>query len=244
MRVLKFGGSSLSTPQKIKNIAHKLAEIHQSGEDLVCVVSAMGGTTDQLLNLAKEVSPDPSLRELDMLVSTGERISMALMCMALNDLGRPSISFTGSQAGIMTEGQHQEARIKEIKPIRLDRALEDKKLIVLAGFQGVDPTSNEITTLGRGGSDTTAVAMASHYGLGYCEMYKDVPGVFSEDPSSNTEAKIFDELDYDEMLRLCGKGAQVIHRMAVEMARDREVEIQVGLTESMQIGTRIRKRKN
>ena len=239
MKVLKFGGTSLSTPDKIKAIAKKLAEIHNTGEKLIVVVSAMGSTTDELTRLAHEVSPNPHSRELDMLMTAGERVSMALLCMALNDLNCSAISFTGSQAGIFTDSSHQGAKIIDIKPIRVDEALAKNQIVVLAGFQGVDPRTKEITTLGRGGSDTTAVALSAHFNLKTCEMYKDVIGVYSEDPNKYKDAQFFPQISWDQLLELCNKGAQVVHKQAVELAKEKNIEIAVGLAESFEIGTRV-----
>ena len=240
MRVLKFGGSSLSSPEKIKSIAKKLSEIHKSGEQLIVVVSAMGSTTDELTRLAHEVSEKPASREMDMLMTAGERVSMALLCMALNDLDTPAISFTGSQAGIMTDSSHQGANIMEIKPIRIDEAIKENKLVVLAGFQGVDPKTKEVTTLGRGGSDTTAVAMAAHFNVATCEMYKDVKGVYSQDPNQNNDAQFYPQISHAELLKLCNDGAQVVHERAVKMAQDKNIEIAIGLSETMEIGTKVK----
>lgn len=239
MRILKFGGTSLASPDKIKSIAKKLAEIHSTNERLIVVTSAMGATTDELTRLAYEVSPNPASREMDMLMSTGERVSMALLCMALNDLGCPAISFTGSQAGILTDASHQGARIVDIKPIRVDTSLNENKVVVLAGFQGVDPNTKEITTLGRGGSDTTAVAFAAHYNVKICEMYKDVKGIYSEDPNKSQNAQFYSQLSWDRLLELCDLGAQVVHKSAVEMAKLKNIEIAVGFSETFEIGTRV-----
>jgi aspartate kinase len=199
----------------------------------------MGKTTDQLTELAYKVSPRPNRRELDMLLTTGERISMALMSMALHDLNCPSISFTGSQAGIMTDGAFSYAKIKELKPIRVEEALHSNKVVVLAGFQGVDPISKEVTTLGRGGSDTTAVAMAAHFGAERCEILKDVDGVFATDPQIVPNAKLHKTLPMDALYEFCFWGAKVLNHRSVELARDRGVPLFVGRSDDFSIGTEI-----
>src|SRR5258708_34542920 len=180
--VQKYGGACLETPAKIRAVASSLADLHSRGHRVVAIVSAMGETTDDLVRLAYQVSPHPNRRELDMLLTTGERISMALMGMALNDLGCRAISFTGSQAGVMTDGSHSSARIVDVRPVRVQEWPDRGRVIVLAGFQGVDPVTKEITTLGRGGTDTTAVAMAAKFHATRCEIIKEVDGVCSADP--------------------------------------------------------------
>src|ERR1700754_5168088 len=180
--VQKYSGACLETPEKVRAVAADLADLHGRGCRVVVVVSAMGKTTDQLIEMAYQVSPRPNRRELDMLLTTGERISMSLMSMALSDLGVPAISFTGSQAGVMTDASHSAARIVDVRPVRVREELDRGRIVVLAGFQGVNPITREITTLGRGGSDTTAVAMAAALKAECCEIIKEVDGVCSADP--------------------------------------------------------------
>src|SRR5687768_3927696 len=180
--VQKYGGTSVAAPERIRAVAERVAEARAGGAELVVVVSAMGQTTDELLRLAHEVSARPSRRELDMLLTTGERVSMALLAMALGDLAVPAISFTGSQSGILTDDAHSAARITAVKPERIRRGLDDGRVVIVAGFQGVCPETREITTLGRGGSDTTAVALAAALAPAQCEIYTDVAGVLTADP--------------------------------------------------------------
>lgn len=237
--IQKFGGSSLATPEQVKAVAAKVAALHREGKKLIVVVSAMGKTTDQLISLAHNVSSNPNRRELDMLLTTGERVSMALFSMALHDLDCPSISFTGSQAGVMTDGSHSNARIVDIKPIRLDEALTTNKVIVLAGFQGVDPKTKEITTLGRGGSDTTAVAMAAHFRAERCEILKDVDGVATADPKIVPHAKYLKAVDHETMMDMCFWGAKVLHYRSVELAAARRVPLFIGRSDNFVIGTEV-----
>lgn len=237
--VLKFGGSSLATPDQIIAVAKKISELHRSGKKLIVVTSAMGKTTDQLNELARKVSSRPNRRELDMLLTTGERVSMALMSIALHDLNCPSISFTGSQAGIMTDGSFTNAKITELKPIRVEEALLNNKVVVLAGFQGVDPATKEITTLGRGGSDTTAVAMASHFGAKRCEILKDVDGVMNTDPKIVPQAQLIKKMPMDALYEFCFWGAKVLNYRSVELARDRQVPLAVGRSDNFSIGTEV-----
>jgi aspartate kinase len=226
--VQKYGGATLATPEKIKQIATRIAHLKKSGKNIVAVVSAMGQTTNQLIQLANQVSKNPSLRELDMLLSVGERTSMALLTMALNDLNCPAISFTGSQAGIFTDESHINANIIDVKAHRVSEALAKNKVVILAGFQGVSPTTKEITTLGRGGSDTTAVAMASYLNADQCEILKDVDHVFSADPKLISEAKPLANLNYDQLLEMTFWGAKVLHYKSVEMAKNKNVKLYVG----------------
>lgn len=216
--VQKYGGSSLARPDQIQAIAERVAGLYKEGHPLLIVVSAMGKTTDQLLELAYQVSASPKRRELDMLLTTGERISMALVSMALNDRGCPSISFTGSQAGVFTNESHSNARITDIKPIRVEAELKAGNTVVLAGFQGVSPITKEITTLGRGGSDTTAVAMAAYFKAQRCEIRKDVDGVYSADPNLVPNAKHIAHLHYQCLLDMTFWGAKVLHYRSVELA--------------------------
>ncbi len=223
--VHKYGGSSLSTPELIKSIAQKVNQLRKDNTKIIMVVSAMGTHTNELIKLAHQVSPTPNPRELDMLLTTGERVSMALMCMALNDLDCPSISFTGSQAGILTDGSHNDATILNIKPIRIEEELKGEKVIVIAGFQGVDPKTKEITTLGRGGSDTTAVALAAHFGASSCEVFKDTDGVYSADPNSVDGTIHYDRLSYSQAMKLSANGAKVLHHKCVEFAKEKQTPI-------------------
>jgi len=215
--VQKYGGSSVASVEKLRAVAAKVAARRRAGDAVCVVVSAMGDTTDDLLALAKQVSPDPPRRELDMLLTAGERISMALLSMALQDQGVEAISFTGSQAGILTTDAHATARILEVKPVRVREELERGKVVIVAGFQGVS-ARREITTLGRGGSDTTAVALAAALGAD-CEIYSDVAGVFTADPRVVPTARRQDELSYEEMQALARAGAKVLNAQAVEFAR-------------------------
>jgi aspartate kinase len=218
MIVQKYGGSSLARPEQIQSVADRIARIHASGEELLVVVSAMGKTTDQLVSLAYSVSSAPNRRELDMLLTTGERISMALVSMALNDRDIPSISFTGSQAGILTDELHSSARIIDVKPQRVEAELDRGHVVVLAGFQGVSPKTKEITTLGRGGSDVTAVAMAAYFKATRCEIRKDVDGVHSADPNLVPNTRHLPILHYQQLLDMTFWGAKVLHYRSVELA--------------------------
>src|SRR5512138_3275660 len=221
--VQKYGGSSVADVEKIRKVAQKIAATRASGKDVCVVVSAMGDTTDELLALAKKVSAAPPRRELDMLLTAGERISMALLSMALNDLGVPAISFTGSQSGIITNDSHASARIVEVRPYRVQDELAGGKVVIVAGYQGVS-YKKEVTTLGRGGSDTTAVALAAALG-GDCEIYSDVAGVFSADPRVVPDARRLEALSYEEMQELAQAGAKVLNAQAVEFAKARSIAI-------------------
>ncbi len=227
--VQKYGGSSLATPQQIQDVADRIAALHKAGHPLIIVVSAMGKTTDQLLELAYKVSRTPDRRELDMLLTTGERVSMALMSMALNDRAIPSISFTGSQGGVFTDELHSNARIIDMKPIRVEAELKNGHVVVLAGFQGVSPRTKEITTLGRGGSDTTAVAMAAHFKAERCEIRKDVDGVHSADPNAIRGTSHLPHLHYRALLDMTYWGAKVLHYRSVELAALMEIPVLVAL---------------
>lgn len=227
--VLKFGGTSVAEPERIGRVADRVVREHSAGHELVVVVSAMGHATDELIALAESVSPDPQRlhpREFDMLVSAGERISMALLAMALRVRGVEAISFTGSQAAILTDGVHTGARIQEVRATRVREELERGRVVIVAGFQGVSP-AKEVTTLGRGGSDTTAVALAVALGAERCDIYTDVDGVFTADPRRVPQARCIAELDYDEVLELAYSGAQVLHPRAVELGRRYGVPIRV-----------------
>jgi aspartate kinase len=221
--VQKYGGSSVADVEKMRKVAAKIAGTRRSGKDVCVVVSAMGDTTDELLSLAKQVSPAPARRELDMLLSAGERISMALLSMALNDLGVEAISFTGSQSGIITNDSHAAARIVEVRPVRVLEELARGRVVIVAGYQGVSHRK-EVTTLGRGGSDTTAVALAAALGAD-CEIYSDVAGVFTADPRVVPDARRLDALGYDEMQELAAAGAKVLNAQAVEFAKEKGIAI-------------------
>ena len=221
--VQKYGGSSVADPEKLKAVSRRIVAAREAGNRVVAVLSAMGDTTDELLGLAKQVTPAPSRRELDMLLSAGERISMALLSMALNDLGVEAISFTGSQSGIITDDSHASARIVEVRPFRVQDELERGKVVIVAGYQGVSHRK-EVTTLGRGGSDTTAVALAAALGAD-CEIYSDVAGVFTADPRVVPDACRLEALGYDEMQELAAAGAKVLNAQAVEFAKARGIAI-------------------
>ncbi|MGY4419143.1 aspartate kinase [Bradyrhizobium sp. JR6.1] len=221
----KYGGACLETPAKIRAVASSVADLHGRGHRVVAIVSAMGKTTDELVRMAYQISPYPNRRELDMLLTTGERISMSLMSMALSDLGVSAISFTGSQAGVMTDGSHSSARILDVRPIRVREELDRGRIVVLAGFQGVDPLTKEITTLGRGGSDTTAVAMAAALKAECCEIIKEVDGVCSADPRIVADAKPLRQLDFASLSEMCFWGAKVLHFRSVELAHSQNVPL-------------------
>lgn len=225
--VQKYGGTSVADPSRIKVVADRIVQTRRAGNDLVVVVSAMGQTTDTLLELAAQVSTSPHPRELDMLLTAGERISMALLSMALNDRGVPAVSYTGSQAGILTDSAHGGARITRITGERVRESLDAGKVVIVAGFQGVDPTSKEITTLGRGGSDTTAVALAGSLGAVACEILTDVSGVFSADPRVVPGARLLPEIEYGQMLALARAGAGVLMPHSVEFAMEHQVPVHV-----------------
>lgn len=217
--VQKFGGSSVATVERLKEVARQIVERRRAGAQVVVVVSAMGKTTDALIAQAREVTANPPRRELDMLVTAGERISMALLSMAIAELGFDSISFTGSQSGIITDDSHQGARILEVRPHRIIDELERGRIVTVAGFQGVSRTTKEITTLGRGGSDTTAVALAAALAAESCEIYSDVDGVYSADPNVVPQARLLTELGYEVMQDMATMGAKVLNADAVEFAR-------------------------
>ncbi|MFP2924255.1 aspartate kinase [Pyxidicoccus sp. 3LG] len=222
--VQKYGGSSVADVEKIRKVALRVKDKRDAGYQVVVVVSAMGDTTDELLALAKGVSEDPPRRELDMLLTCGERISMALLSMALQEMGVPAISFTGSQSGIITNDAHSQARIVEVRPYRIHDELARGKVVIVAGYQGVS-YKKEVTTLGRGGSDTTAVALAAALDAEACEIYSDVDGVFSADPRVVPDARKLESLSYDEMQELASAGAKVLNAQAVEWAKARGIAI-------------------
>jgi aspartate kinase len=227
--VQKYGGSSLAKPEQIQAVADVIAGLHAKGHKLLIVVSAMGKTTDQLVELAYKVSPTPNRRELDMLLTTGERVSMALMSMALNDRRVPAISFTGSQAGVLTDELHSNARIIDVKPVRLEPEINKGNVAVLAGFQGVSPRTKDITTLGRGGSDTTAVAMAAYFKAERCEIRKDVDGVHSADPNAVKGTAHLPHLHYHSLLDMTYWGAKVLHYRSVELATLLKIPVLIAL---------------
>jgi aspartate kinase len=234
--VMKFGGTSVGDPQKLKDVAARIVAAHAEGTRVVAVLSAMGDTTDELVRLAYEISPRPEPRELDMLISVGERISCALAAMAIHDLGDEAISLTGSQAGIVTDTVHGKAKIVDVRARRIHEALDQGKVVLVAGFQGVS-TDLDITTLGRGGSDTTAVALAAALAAGHCEIYTDVAGVFSADPRIVPNARKLHAVTYDEMLELSASGAKVLQLRSVEVARNYGVKLHVRSTFSDGDGT-------
>ena len=235
--VQKFGGSSVADAESIKRVAARIARTKEAGHDVVVTVSAMGDTTDDLIDLAHQVSRLPHSREMDMLLTTGERISMSLLAMAIGDLGFDARSFTGSQAGMMTDAQHGRARIVDVTPTRVREALDQGAIAIVAGFQGFNHDSKDITTLGRGGSDTTAVALAAALNAEVCEIYTDVDGVFSADPRVVTKASKLDHVSYEEMLELAAAGAKVINIRAVEFARRHEVTLHVRSSFTEESGT-------
>ncbi|MGP0067954.1 MAG: aspartate kinase [Isosphaeraceae bacterium] len=234
--VQKFGGTSVADSDKILAAARRAIQAHQRGEQVLVVVSARGHTTDELIALAKEITETPPAREMDMLLSTGEQVSVALMAMAIESLGVPAISFTGAQIGLVTDSFHTKARIRNISSERMVQALNEGKIVIVAGFQGVDEHYN-ITTLGRGGSDTTAVALAAVLGAGGCEIYTDVDGVYTTDPRIVPEARKIDRISYDEMLELASLGAGVMHSRSIEFAKKYGVPIHVRSSFSDSAGT-------
>jgi aspartate kinase len=222
--VQKYGGSSVSDVQKLRRVAERVMRTRAAGHEVVVVVSAMGDTTDELLAMAKQVSPNPDRRELDMLLSAGERISMALLSMAIRELGGDAISFTGSQSGLITNDRHVDARIIEVRPFRVQDELARGRIVVIAGYQGVS-YKKEVTTLGRGGSDTTAVAMAAALSAEYCEICSDVDGVYSADPRVVSTARRIGTLSYEETQEMAESGAKVLNAQAVEFAKERGIAI-------------------
>jgi aspartate kinase len=223
--VMKFGGTSVADAERIKRAARRIVERREAGARVVAVLSARGKTTDELIAMAEEVSAAPDAREMDMLLSTGERISCALAAMAINDLGHHAISLTGSQAGIVTDTSHTRARILDVRAERIRAALEEDHIVLVAGFQGVSTTTQDVTTLGRGGSDTTAVAVAAALGAEVCEIYTDVAGVFSADPRLVPDARKLSVVSFEEMLEMAASGAGVLQLRSVEYARNHGVRI-------------------
>ena len=237
--VQKYGGSSVGDAAKIKHVANRVIETQRAGNQVVVVVSAMGDTTDELLDLANQVTENPAPRELDMLLTSGERISMALLALAINAAGASSRSFTGSQAGIITDEVHGNARIAEVTPDRIQEALNSGDIAIVAGFQGFNRETRDITTLGRGGSDTTAVALAAALNADVCEIYSDVDGVYTADPRQIPQAKKLDYIDVESMLELAAAGAKILHIRAVEFARRHNVDLRVRSTFSTDPGTKV-----
>ncbi|MFL6028989.1 MAG: aspartate kinase, partial [Gaiellaceae bacterium] len=215
---MKFGGTSVGDPEKLKSVARRLVAAREEGARVVAVLSAMGSTTDELLDLARQVSESPEPRELDMLISVGERISCALAAMAIHDLGHEAISLTGSQAGIVTDTVHGKAKIVDVRARRIHEALDRDRIVLVAGFQGVSVDSFDVTTLGRGGSDTTAVALAAALGAGVCENYTAVDGVYTADPRLVPGARKLEVLNFEEMLEMASSGARVMATRAIEVA--------------------------
>ncbi|MFN8224879.1 MAG: aspartate kinase [Gaiellales bacterium] len=234
--VMKFGGSSVADPEKIKNVARRFVGAKRKGLRVVGTVSAMGKTTDSLIALAHDVSDTPAPRELDMLLSTGERIACALVAMAIDDLGEEAVSLTGSQAGILTDSAHTKAKIQAIRGERVRAALDEDKIVLVAGFQGFSRETMDVTTLGRGGTDATAVALAAALGAA-CEIYSDVPGVFTADPRIVPEARKIPRISYEEMLEMASSGAKVLMLRSVELARSHGVRIHARSTFSDEEGT-------
>ncbi|GAA1123262.1 aspartate kinase [Microbacterium aurantiacum] len=235
--VQKYGGSSVADAESIKRVAKRIVDARRAGHDVVVAVSAMGDTTDELLELAAEVAPIPAPRELDMLLSSGERISMALLAMAIHSMGFEARSFTGSQAGMITTADHGSARIVDVTPIRLREALDEGAVVIVAGFQGFNRDTRDITTLGRGGSDTTAVALAAALDADVCEIYSDVDGIFTADPRVVPKARKLPVVSAEEMLELAANGAKVLYIRAVEYARRHGVLIHARSTFSSSTGT-------
>ncbi|SIT69521.1 aspartate kinase [Microbacterium sp. RU33B] len=235
--VQKYGGSSVADAESIKRVAKRIVDTRRAGNDVVVAVSAMGDTTDELLDLAGQVAPIPAPRELDMLLSSGERISMALLAMAIHSMGFEARSFTGSQAGMITDAVHGAARIVDVTPIRLREALDEGAIVIVAGFQGFNRDTRDITTLGRGGSDTTAVALAAALEADVCEIYSDVDGIYTADPRVVPRARKLDVVSAEEMLELAANGAKVLYIRAVEYARRHGVLINARSTFSSSPGT-------
>jgi len=235
--VQKYGGSSVADAEGMKRVANRIVAAKRDGNQVVVVVSAMGDTTDELIELAKQITPIPSGRELDMLLTAGERISMALLAMAITNLGHEARSFTGSQAGVITTSAHGRARIIDVTPGRIQEALKEGAIAIVAGFQGISQDTKDVTTLGRGGSDTTAVALAAALDADVCEIYTDVDGVFSADPRVVPNARKLKTVTYDEMLELAASGAKVLHLRCVEYARRYDLPIHVRSSFSTNEGT-------
>jgi len=237
--VQKYGGSSVADPDRIRRVASRVADVRGAGHEVVVVVSAMGDTTDELISLMNEVTSCPREREVDMLLATGEQVSIALLAMAVHDLGLPVVSLTGAQVGILTDDTHTRARIVEVRTDRLQAELGQGKVVVVAGFQGINQ-ANDITTLGRGGSDTSAVALAAALGADLCEIYTDVDGVYTADPRIVPNARKLSHISYDEMLELAHLGAVVLHPRAVECAKLHGMPVHVRSSFNLNLGTIVR----
>ncbi len=235
--VQKYGGSSIADAAGVQRVARRIVDTVTAGDDVVVVVSAMGDSTDELIELAQQVSPDPPARELDMLLTAGERISMALLAMAIADLGWQARSYTGSQAGLITDGTHGAAKIIDVTPGRITSAIKDGAIPIVAGFQGVSQSTKDVTTLGRGGSDTTAIALAAALGADECEIYTDVDGVFTADPRIVPAARHVSTITYEEMLELAAHGAKVLHLRCVEYARRSNIPLRVRSSFTQSTGT-------
>ncbi|MCW2823422.1 MAG: aspartate kinase [Aeromicrobium sp.] len=235
--VQKYGGSSVADATSVKRVAQRIVATKKAGHDVVVVVSAMGDTTDELIDLANQVSPLPPGRELDMLLTAGERISMAVLAMAIGNLGQEARSFTGSQAGVITDSEHGRAKIIDVTPSRIEAALAEGAVAIVAGFQGVSQTTKDITTLGRGGSDTTAVALAAALHAEVCEIYTDVDGIFTADPRIVPNARQIPRISYEEMLEMAANGAKILHLRCVEYARRNDMPIHVRSSFSDKVGT-------
>ncbi|WP_370291162.1 aspartate kinase [Nocardioides sp.] len=235
--VQKYGGSSVADAAGVKRVAQRIVETKKAGHQVVVVVSAMGDTTDELIDLANEVSPLPPARELDMLLTAGERISMAVLAMAIQNLGHEARSFTGSQAGVITDAAHGKAKIIDVTPSRIQAAIDEGAIAIVAGFQGVSQTTKDITTLGRGGSDTTAVALAVALGADVCEIYSDVDGIFTADPRIEPRARKVPRISYEETLEMAAQGAKILHLRCVEYARRYDMPIHVRSSFSAKEGT-------
>jgi aspartate kinase len=234
--VQKYGGTSVGDAERICNVARRLIASHERGDDVVAVVSAMGDVTDELLDLARRVSAEPPEREMDMLLATGEQVTIALLAMAIHSMGHEAISLTGPQAGIVSDATHTKAKIQEVRADRVREALAEGRIVIVAGFQGISD-EGEITTLGRGGSDTTAVAVAAGIGADVCEIYTDVDGVYTADPRMEPSARKIDEISYEEMLEMAASGARVLQLRSVEFARNHGVVIHVRCSFNDEPGT-------
>jgi aspartate kinase len=241
--VQKYGGSSVADADSIKRVAKRIVATKQQGHDVVVVISAMGDTTDDLMSLALQVSPLPPPRELDMLLTAGERVSAALLAMAIHDQGMHARSLTGSQAGIITTGTHGNARIIDITPGRITNALDRNDIVIVAGFQGVAQDTKDVTTLGRGASDTTAVALAASLGADHCEIYTDVDGVYTADPRIAPSARLIREINYEEMMEMAACGAKILHLRCVEYARRENVRVHVRSSFTDKDGTWVQESK-
>ncbi|MBQ8540201.1 MAG: aspartate kinase [Clostridia bacterium] len=241
--VQKFGGSSVANAERIFNVASRIVETYDNGNDVVVVVSAQGDTTDDLIEKAKEINDRASRREMDTLLSAGEQISMSLLAMAIQKLGRPAISLTGWQAGMITDSNYSKARVRRVTGERIRRELDNRNIVIVAGFQGVNKY-DDITTLGRGGSDTSAVAIAAALGADLCQIYTDVTGVFTSDPRIVKDAKKLDTVSYDEMLELASLGANVLHNRSVELAKKFNVNLEVLSSLVKEPGTIVKEESN